>query len=94
MDSIKAFIGRQPIATLGASITTLVVAAIGVANAFAPGTVSDAQIEDIKGALVAMWAALALVWPLVTPSGAPKVKAGTVVEVVTPGDAPNQSVTL
>lgn len=77
LDRIKAFITRQPIATTGASITALVLAAIGVINAFQPGTVSDAQTADIVKALGGMWIALGAVWGLVTPTKAPKLKEGT-----------------
>lgn len=77
MDRIRAFVTRQPIVTTGASITALVVAAIGVINAFQPGTVSDAQIADIVKALGGMWVALAAVWSLVTPTRAPKLPEGT-----------------
>lgn len=77
LERIKALITRQPIVTVGASITALVVAAIGVINAFAPGTVTDAQIGDITKALGGMWVALAAVWNLVTPTRAPKLPEGT-----------------
>lgn len=77
LERIKALITRQPIATVGASITALVLAAIGVVNAFAPGTVTEAQIADIVKALGGMWLALAAVWNLVTPTRAPKLPEGT-----------------
>lgn len=77
LDRIKAFITRQPIATTGAAITGLVVAAITVINAFQPGTVTDAQIADITKALGGMWIALGAVWNLVTPAKAPKLAEGT-----------------
>lgn len=78
---IKAVITRQPIVTLGASITALVVAAIGVVNAFAPGTVSPEQVADIAKALGGMWIALGAVWNLVTPTRAPKLDPGTTVKL-------------
>lgn len=81
LDRIKAFITRQPIATLGGSITTLVVAGIGVLNAFQPGTVTEAQQGEIVKLLGAMWVLLALVWPVVTPAAAPKLKPGTEVRL-------------
>lgn len=81
LERIKAFVTRQPIATVGASITAFVVAAIGVVNAVQPGTVSDAQIADITKALGGMWVALAAVWNLVTPVRAPKLGAGTEVKL-------------
>lgn len=77
LERIKALVTRQPILTTGASITALVVAAIGVINAFQPGTVSDAQIADITKALGGMWIALGAVWNLVTPVKAPKLPEGT-----------------
>lgn len=80
-DRIRAFITRQPIATTGAAITAFVVAGIGVVNAFAPGTVSEAQVADIAKALGGMWLALAAVWNLVTPTRAPKLSAGTDVKL-------------
>ncbi len=89
LERIREFITRQPIATTGAAITAFVVAGIGVVNAFAPGTVSQAQIDDITKALGGMWLALAAVWSLVTPTRAPKLPAGTEVEVVQPGNTPN-----
>lgn len=94
LDRIRAFITRQPIASTGAAITGLVIAGIGVLNAFAPGTVTDAQIADIAKSLAGLWVALGLIWPMVTPTRAPKVKEGTDVEVVTPGDAPNRTTTV
>ena len=78
---IKAIITRQPIVTLGAAITTLVVAAIGVVNAFAPGSVSAEQVADIAKALGGMWIALGAVWNLVTPTRAPKLPVGKVVKL-------------
>ena len=93
-ERVKALITRQPIVTLGASITALVVAGIGVVNAFNPGTVSEGQVADITKALMGMWAALAAVWSLVTPTRAPRIPEGTSVEVVTPAGQPNKSVTL
>lgn len=87
LDRIRALITRQPIATLGASITAFVVAGIGVVNAFAPGTVTPEQIEDIAKALGAVWVALGAVWGLVTPTRAPKLPANTPVTLPdgTPG---------
>lgn len=81
LERIKAFITRQPIATTGAAITTLVLAAIGVVNAFQPGTVTEAQIADITKALGGMWIALGAVWGLVTPTRAPKLAEGTEVKL-------------
>lgn len=77
LDRIRDFLTRQPLAVTGAAITAFVVAGIGVVNAFAPGTVSQAQIDDITKALGGMWLALAAVWSLVTPTRAPKLPAGT-----------------
>lgn len=77
LDRIKALITRQPIATIGASITALVVAGIGVVNAFAPGTITEAQQGEVVRFLAAMWVVLGLVWPVVTPAAAPKLKVGT-----------------
>lgn len=76
MERIKALIRRQPIATIGASITGLVVAGIGVLNAFQPGTVSEAQQGELVRFLGAMWIVLGLVWPVVTPAAAPKLPEG------------------
>lgn len=81
LERIKALITRQPIATTGAAITAFVVAGIGVVNAFAPGTVSSEQVEDITKALGGMWLALAAVWGLVTPTRAPKLDEGTEVRL-------------
>ena len=77
LDRIRAVITRQPIATVGAAITAFVVAGIGVVNAFAPGTVSPEQTEDIAKALGGMWVALAAVWGLVTPTRAPQLPVNT-----------------
>lgn len=76
MDRLIAFAKRQPIATIGTSITAFVVAGIGVLNAFQPGAVTDDQIASIVKALGAMWLLLALIWPTVTPSAAPKLREG------------------
>ena len=76
MDRIKALIKRQPIATIGASVTALVVAAIGVVNAFQPGSVSEAQQGEVVRFLAAMWIVLGLIWPTVTPAAAPKLPEG------------------
>ena len=81
MDRLVALIKRQPIATIGVAITTLVVAAIGVLNAFQPGTVTDAQIEEVKRFLAALWVVLALIWPTVTPAAAPKLPEGKSVQL-------------
>lgn len=77
LDRIRDFLTRQPLAVTGAAITAFVVAGIGVVNAFAPGTVSQAQVDDITKALGGMWVALAAVWSLVTPVRAPKLAPGT-----------------
>lgn len=76
MDRIVTLLRRQPIAVIGASITTLVLAAIGVVNSFEPGTVTPDQQDQIVKALGAMWVVLALIWPTVTPAGAPKLPEG------------------
>jgi formate hydrogenlyase subunit 3/multisubunit Na+/H+ antiporter MnhD subunit len=81
LDRIRALITRQPLASTGAAITALAVAGIGVVNAFAPGTVTDAQVQDITKALAGLWVALALVWPLVTPVKAPKLREGSSVKL-------------
>lgn len=81
LDRIKALIKRQPIATIGASITAFVVAGIGVINTFQPGAVTDAQIEAIVKALGAMWVLLGIIWPTVTPAAAPKLKPDTEVRL-------------
>jgi hypothetical protein len=82
MSRIPQPIKRQPIAALGAAITTFVVAGIGVVNAIAPDTVTQDRIDAITLALGSMWAAFAAVWALVTPAGAPKLPEGT--EVLLP----------
>lgn len=76
LERIKALVSRQPIATIGASITALVVAGIGVVNAFQPGAVTEAQQGEIVRLLAAMWVVLGLVWPVVTPAGDPKLPEG------------------
>lgn len=81
LDRIRALVARQPIATLGASVTALVVAGIGVVNAFAPGTVTEAQVADIVTALGGMWVALAAAWSLVTPVRAPALRENTPVRL-------------
>ncbi len=81
LDRIKALITRQPIATIGASITALVVAAIGVVNAFQPGAITEAQQGEVVRFLAAMWVVLGLVWPVVTPARAPKLDEGTAVKL-------------
>jgi len=74
---LKEIITRQPLATIGTSVTGLVVAAIGVLNAFQPGTITEAQQGEIVRLLAAMWVVLGLVWPVVTPAAAPKLAEGT-----------------
>lgn len=81
LDRIKALIVRQPIATIGASITALVVAAIGVINAFQPGAITEAQQGEVVRFLAAMWVVLGLVWPVVTPARAPQLDEGTPVKL-------------
>lgn len=81
LDRIKALIKRQPIATIGASITALVVAGIGVVNAFAPGTVTEAQQGEVVRFLAAMWVVLGLVWPTVTPAASPRLPESTPVKL-------------
>lgn len=76
LQKVRDIIRRQPIATIGASITALVVAGIGVVNAFAPGTVNEAQQGEVVRFLAAMWVVLGLVWPTVTPAAAPKLPEG------------------
>jgi hypothetical protein len=77
IERIRALITRQPIATIGAAITGLVVAGIALVNAFQPGTVTEAQQGEVVKFLAAMWVVLGLVWPTVTPSRAPKLPEGT-----------------
>lgn len=79
MDRLRAFITRQPIATIGASITALVVAGIGVLNAFQPGSVTEAQQGEVVRFLAAMWVVLGLVWPVVTPASSPRLPEGKAV---------------
>jgi hypothetical protein len=76
MSRLRDFVLRQPIATTGAAITAFVVAGIGVVNAFVPGTIPQAQVDQIVQALGGMWLALAAVWGLVTPTRAPKLPEG------------------
>lgn len=79
LDRIRALITRQPVASIGAAITGLVVAGITLVNAFAPGTVTEAQQGEVVKFLAAMWVVLGLVWPTVTPSRAPKLAEGQAV---------------
>lgn len=81
LERIRALITRQPIATIGTSITALVVAGIGVLNAFNPGTVSESQQVEVVKFLAAMWVVLGIVWPTVTPAKAPKLGEGTEVRL-------------
>ena len=81
LDRIKALVTRQPIATIGASITGLVVAGIAVVNAFNPGTITEAQQGEVVKFLAAMWVVLGLIWPTVTPSRAPKLPEGKEVKL-------------
>lgn len=81
IERIKALVTRQPVAAIGASITGLVVAGIALVNAFAPGTVTEAQQGEVVKFLAAMWVVLGLVWPTVTPSRAPKLGEGTEVKL-------------
>lgn len=81
LDRIKALIRRQPIATIGASITALVVAGIGVVNAFQPGTITEAQQGEVVRFLAAMWVVLGLIWPTVTPTARPRLPESKPVEL-------------
>ena len=72
MDTIK----RQPVITVGI-ITTALVALINATNSFGLTAITQAQIDALNGAVVAMWPVLLIVWALVTPAAAPKLAAGT-----------------
>jgi len=70
-------IARQPVVSIGASITVIVPAAIALVNAFWPGTVTDAQRDALLAFIVCMWPVLAIIWSRVTPVAAPRLPEGS-----------------
>ena len=91
---------RQPAAWIGI-IVSCILAVVSVLTG--EGVVSDAlsmQITDGVNAVAQLLVLLAplitglLIKPLVTPTATPKLDTGTIVEVVTPDNLPNQRVTL
>lgn len=77
LDRIRRLFARQPIVTIGAAITGVVVAGINLVNAVQPGTVTPDQVDTLTKALAGMWGSIALFWSLVTPTSAPKLPEGT-----------------
>lgn len=91
---------RQPAAWIGIIVSSIL-AVLSVLTG--EGVISDAlslQITDGVNAIAQLLVLLAplitglLIQPKVTPVADPKLPSGTIVEVQTPGDAPNQRVTL
>lgn len=92
--------GRQPAFWIGL-IVTIILGALQTLSG--EGLVNDATKGQITDGVNAIAQLAVLVAPLiagllirtqVTPVSAPALPAGTTVEVQTPGDAPNQTVTL
>ena len=93
---------REPVLTtaagVGATITAVVVAGIGVLDAFHPDAVTQAQQGAIVAFLGVLWIAIGAVAviarQLVTSLRNPRIAEGTTVTVVTPGDQPNRTTTV
>jgi hypothetical protein len=92
--------GRNPAAWIGI-VVSCVLAVVSVLTG--EGVISDAlagQVTDGVNALAQLLVLLApliaglLIRPTVTPVADPKLPAGTTVTVQTPGDQPNQRITL
>ena len=77
------FLGREPIAIAG-----VISIAINLALAFGLRLTVE-QVSLINALVVAVLALI--VRANVTPTGAAQLPQGTVVEVITPGDAPNKT---
>lgn len=76
MDLIK----RQPVITVGL-ITTALVALINATNSFGITAITQAQIDALNNAVIAMWPLLLIIWTLVTPAAAPKLPEGQSVKL-------------
>ena len=84
---------REPALTAGVIVTALG-ALVAALNAFGATHITDAQLQSVGAAVIAVWPVLLILRQVVTPSAAPAVKQGTTVTVITPGDQPNRTTTV
>ena len=92
--------GREPAFWIGV-IVSLVAAVLGVLTG--NGLITDVAAGEVTNLVTATAQLLVLLAPIigallirtqVTPTSAPALDQGTVVEVITPGNLPNKSTTL